>query len=94
MNVASYDGVEVPLNIFYKEGVKLNRQNRVLIDVYGAYGISQENQFSLVNLVAMERGWVLAQAGVRGGGEKGTKWHEEGKKLQKINSVRDLIACT
>jgi len=40
VSVASYDGVEVPLNIFYKEGVNLNRKNRLLIDVYGAYGIS------------------------------------------------------
>jgi protease II len=39
--VPSHDGIEIPMNLFYKkDGVKLNRRNRVLIDAYGAYGLS------------------------------------------------------
>ena len=72
-----HDGIEVPLNLYYKKGgVKMNRMNRVLIEAYGAYGISMHNGFNIVNTTAMERGWVLAQAMVRGGGEKGIGWHE------------------
>lgn len=41
----------------------------------------------------MEKGWVIAQALVRGGGEKGINWHEQGKLLKKHNSFKDFIAC-
>ena len=65
------------MNLYYKKGgVKMNRMNRVLIEAYGAYGISMHNGFNIANTVAMERGWVLAQAMVRGGGELGIGWHE------------------
>jgi len=42
----------------------------------------------------MERGWVIAQALVRGGGDCGVEWHEQGKLLNKHNSFRDFISCT
>jgi len=48
------------MNLYYKKGgVKMNRMNRVLIEAYGAYGISMHNGFNIVNTTAMERGWVL-----------------------------------
>lgn len=72
----------------------MNRMNRVLIEAYGAYGISMHNGFNIVNTTAMERGWVLAQAMVRGGGEQGIGWHEQGKLQHKPNSFSDLISCT
>ena len=42
----------------------------------------------------MERGWVIAQAMVRGGGECGIEWHQQGKLLNKHNSFKDLISCS
>jgi oligopeptidase B len=41
----------------------------------------------------MEKGWILADAYVRGGGERGIGWHEEGKLLNKPNSFLDFISC-
>jgi protease II len=41
----------------------------------------------------MERGWIIADAMVRGGGEKGITWHEGGKRLNKPNSIFDFISC-
>lgn len=38
--VPSHDGQEIPMNVYYKKGVILNRQNKTLIESYGAYGIS------------------------------------------------------
>ena len=75
--VPSHDGEEVPLNIYFKKGtVDLNRRNRVLLEGYGAYGLNMSQGFSIVKTSAMERGWIIADAYVRGGGEKGINWHE------------------
>lgn len=82
------------MNVYYKKGLKFNRQNKTLIDCYGSYGINLDQGFNIVNLSAMERGWIIAQAFVRGGGEKGMRWHEDGKLLKKPNSIKDLVACT
>jgi prolyl oligopeptidase len=59
--VPGHDGTQIPMNLFYKKSaVKMNRRNRVLLDAYGAYGISLSQGFNIVNLTAMERGWVIA----------------------------------
>jgi protease II len=58
--VPSFDGEEVPMNVYFKKGVPLNRKNRTLIEAYGSYGISIDQGFNIVNLSAMERGWVIA----------------------------------
>lgn len=39
--VPGHDGIEVPMNIYFKKGnVKLNRRNRVIMEGYGAYGLA------------------------------------------------------
>mmetsp|Transcript_1012 Transcript_1012/g.1826 ORF Transcript_1012/g.1826 Transcript_1012/m.1826 type:complete len:256 (+) Transcript_1012:1579-2346(+) len=96
MQVPGHDGAEIPLNLYYKKnnGFNLNRKNRVLLEAYGAYGINMGQGFSIARTCAMERGWVIADACVRGGGEKGIQWHEDGKLFNKPNSVLDLISCS
>jgi protease II len=76
--VPGHDGAEIPLNIYYKKnpGISPNRMNKVLMEVYGAYGICMERGFSIARTAAMEKGWVIADAYVRGGGEKGIDWHD------------------
>lgn len=58
--VPSHDGQEIPMNVYCKKGVILNRQNKTLIESYGAYGISGTQDFSIAHISAMEKGWVLA----------------------------------
>jgi protease II len=48
----------------------------VLLESYGAYGLNMSQGFSIVKLAAMERGWIMADAYVRGGGERGISWHD------------------
>ena len=59
--VPAHDGTEIPLTIYFKKDwFKLNRRNRVVLEGYGAYGISMSQAFSITNLTAMERGYVIA----------------------------------
>ncbi len=91
--VRSYDGTMVPLSIVYKKNVKLNGQANCLLRGYGAYGISITPYFSTMNLALLNKGMVLAQAHVRGGGEKGEAWYKGGYKTTKPNTWKDFIAC-
>jgi len=92
--VTSHDGIEVPLSLVYKDGLKKNSGNEVFIYVYGAYGESMSPFFSPLFLDWAAQGGILAFPHVRGGGEKGKEWHEQGMKNLKYNSWKDLIACT
>lgn len=65
-----------------------------MIEGYGAYGLPMTQNFDLIKVAAMERGWVIAQAMVRGGGDRGIAWHNDGKLLNKPNSFFDFISCT
>jgi prolyl oligopeptidase len=38
--VPSHDGEAVPLNVYFKKGLQLNRKNRTLLEGYGAYGLN------------------------------------------------------
>ncbi len=64
-----------------------------LLVVYGAYGHSLPTGFLAERLPLLHRGWVVALAHVRGGGELGRRWHAAGRGAHKANSVADLEAC-
>lgn len=89
----SKDGEEIPLTLIYEKTLQKDRKNKVLLHGYGAYGIPMDINFNIVYLSALENHWVLAFAHVRGGNEKGWKWHESATKESKINSFHDFICC-
>jgi prolyl oligopeptidase len=90
----SYDGTMVPLVILSKRGLKRDGTNPTLMVGYGAYGIvNTEPFFASGYLPWLERGGILAFAGVRGGGEYGEEWHLAGKMKTKPNTWKDFIAC-
>jgi len=60
---------------------------------YGAYEISNDPMFDPARLSLLDRGFVYAIAHVRGGGELGRTWYEDGKFLNKTNTFTDFIAC-
>ena len=94
IEIPSHDGVMVPLSIIYKKGLKKNKNNRLLINGYGAYGWSNSPYMYPQLVHWVEEGGVYAIAHVRGGGEKGSAWHKDGYKTTKPNTWKDLIACT
>ena len=91
--VPSHDSVMVPLTIIYQKGTELTGDNPIILEAYGAYGISLEPDLETNLFPWYQRGGIIAKAHVRGGGEKGPNWHTQGRKAQKPNSWKDLIAC-
>ena len=87
------DGVQVPISLVRKRDVERNGGNPTLLYGYGAYEASNDPMFDPVRLSMLERGFVFAIAHVRGGGEMGRGWYEDGKFLNKTNTFTDFIAC-
>ncbi len=94
IEIESYDGTLIPLSIIHKKGIKLNGNNRVLINGYGAYGWSNSPYLYPYLLHWLAEDGIYAVAHVRGGGEKGEAWHKAGQKQTKPNTWKDFIACT
>jgi oligopeptidase B len=87
------DGTGIPLSMVYKKGIKRDGKNPFYLYGYGAYGISMDPYFSSNRLSLLDRGFIIAIAHIRGGGEMGRHWYEDGKLLHKKNTFTDFIAC-
>jgi oligopeptidase B len=83
------DGEEVPITLVHRADIKLPAPT--LLYGYGSYGISLPASFGVVRLSLVDRGFVWAQAHVRGGMDKGYRWYKEGKLEKKENTFRDFI---
>lgn len=88
------DGKRIPVSIVYKKGIKKNGTNPLLCYGYGAYGASMPVAFSIPRLSLLDRGVVYALVHIRGGGDLGEEWYDDGKMMKKINTFTDFIACT
>jgi oligopeptidase B len=87
------DGTQVPLSIVRRRDVPLDGSAPALLYGYGSYEASMDPSFSISRLSLLDRGIVYAIAHIRGGGELGRSWYEQGKKLAKMNTFTDFIAC-
>ena len=87
------DGTEVPISIVYKKGFRRDGSAPVLLYGYGSYGISIDPTFNSDRLSLLDRGMAYAIAHIRGGGDLGKPWHEDGRLLVKTNTFTDFIAC-
>jgi oligopeptidase B len=87
------DGVRVPLSVVFRPGAAPNGARPALLYGYGAYETPSDPMFDSARLSLLDRGFVYAIAHVRGGGEMGREWYEDGKFLRKKNSFDDFIAC-
>ncbi|KAI3830371.1 hypothetical protein MKX03_033483 [Papaver bracteatum] len=92
-DVASNDGVLVPLTIVYSRKYRQDGLNPGLLHGHGAYGELLDKRWRSELKSLLDRGWVIAYADVRGGGGKGTKWHLDGRRTKKQNGINDYISC-
>jgi oligopeptidase B len=86
------DGTRVPVSIVYRNDRKPKNRPLLLMG-YGSYGYSMDTWFSSDRLSLLDRGVIYGIAHIRGGGELGKRWHEEGRLMNKKNTFTDFIAC-
>jgi prolyl oligopeptidase len=91
--VRSDDGTSVPLFLAHHRRTTPTGDVPTLIHGYGGFAIAQSPGFKAEWLAWMERGGLLAVAGLRGGGEYGKAWHDAGRLANKQNVFDDFAAC-
>ena len=90
----SHDGRLIPISLVKLKDQKQDGKSKVLLYAYGAYKHSVSPSFSASRFCLVDRGIIFAIAHIRGGGDLGDVWHEEGKKKLKKNTFLDYIACS
>jgi prolyl oligopeptidase len=89
----SADGTEVPVNILRPAELELDGTHPVLLTGYGGYGVSREPRYDATIRLWLERGGILAEANLRGGGEFGEQWHRDGMLTRKQNVFDDFAGA-
>jgi oligopeptidase B len=87
------DGTRIPISLVCPKGTARDGSSPFLLYGYGSYEISTDPGFSIPRLSLLDRGFGYAIAHIRGGGELGRRWYDDGKMLHKINTFTDFIAC-
>ena len=87
------DGTQVPISIFHKKGIVRDGSAPLRMLGYGAYGITTDPYFSRITASYLERGVICAIAHVRGSGDLGYTWYQDGYLLKKMNTFTDFIDC-
>jgi oligopeptidase B len=86
------DGTQVPISLVCRKGTPRDGSAPCLLYGYGSYEISIDPGFSIPRLSLLDRGFCYAIAHIRGGGEMGRRWYEDGKLLSKVNTFTDFVA--
>ncbi len=88
------DGTLVPISLVYKKSLRNSGVAQpTLLYGYGSYGISMPLGFRSSCLALLDRGVIYAIVHIRGGGEMGKQWHDDGKMMKKMNTFTDFIAA-
>jgi oligopeptidase B len=87
------DGARVPMSVVFRKGLPTDGSAPGVLYGYGSYEISMDPSFSVARLSLLDRGFVFAIAHIRGGGEMGRAWYDNGKTLTKRNTFTDFVAC-
>lgn len=86
------DGTRVPISLICRAGTPRDGSAPCVIYGYGSYEASMDPWFSVARLSLLDRGVVFAVAHIRGGGELGRRWYDQGKLLAKKNTFTDFVA--
>ena len=86
------DGTRIPISLVYKKGVREAGPAPMLLVGYGSYGYPYPTGFSHARVSLLDRGVIFAIAHIRGGGELGKRWHDQGRMENKMNTFTDFIS--
>ncbi len=87
------DGTRIPISLVYRRGLVRDGRAPLLLTAYGSYGSPSSVGFNSNRVSLLDRGMVFALAHIRGGGDLGKAWHDQGRMLNKMNTFTDFIAC-
>ncbi|MDB4968321.1 MAG: peptidase [Myxococcales bacterium] len=92
VHAVASDGARVPISLVHKVGVARDGKGPLLLTGYGSYGVPEAPFFDATRLPLLDRGITYAVAHIRGGGDLGKKWHDDGRMMHKRNTFTDFIA--
>ena len=90
---AAADGAKIPISLVFKKGSPRDGSAPLLLTGYGSYGFALPIMFNSNRISLLDRGMAFAVAHIRGGGEMGKIWHEQGRMMVKKNTFTDFIAA-
>lgn len=91
--VTAADGTKIPMTIAYKAGLSADGTNPGWLYGYGSYEVANDPYFAPRHIAMLRRGVVIGWTHIRGGGEMGRAWYDNGKLLTKKNTFSDFVAC-
>jgi oligopeptidase B len=86
------DGTRVPISVVYKKSLRKDGPQPMLLYGYGSYGIPMDPGFRSSRISLLDRGMIFAIAHIRGGGDRGRTWYDDGKLLRKKHTFTDFVA--
>ncbi len=89
--IPSRDGKQIPVSIVYQKKLQLKNNNPLLIEAYGNSGASNDLFYNPNIVPWLKLGGIYAYAHVRGGGELGEDWMNDGQFPNKMNSINDVV---
>lgn len=89
--VSARDGQRIPVSLVHRADLDRTQPQPTLLYGYGSYESSIDPGFSVARLSLLDRGMIFAIAHIRGGGEMGRLWYDDGKQLHKKNTFYDFI---
>ena len=92
LTAVAKDGTRVPISVVYKKSLRDKGPQPLLLYGYGSYGIPMDPGFRSSRISLLDRGMIFAIAHIRGGGDRGRTWYDDGKLLKKKNTFTDFIA--
>lgn len=91
----SKDGTMVPYFMVAAKDIKMDGTNPTLVYAYGGFEISSKPFYAATFGVSwLDKGGVFVLANIRGGGEFGPKWHQDGIKEKRQNVFDDLYVVS
>ena len=87
----STDGTQIPMFIAGKKGLKQDGSERLLMTGYGGFNLSETPAWNPAWAWWLQQGGWFAVPNLRGGGEYGESWHEQGMFEQKAECLRRLV---